>query len=120
MVNFNSNKFDLFVKLLIRIRCKLHWTEGHNWKGYLPVKCLDDEFEYKFVIQNSKTNEVIKWEAGDNRRMSFINIRKYLDTPDIAKIVWRSKEYCFSYGNSKMIYFPGEMKLAIVEYWKDC
>ena len=100
-------------------RHQLHWTKGHNWRTFIPVNKLPDVFEYKYVIQDSDTSEVMRWEGGNNRVMSFREIQSFLDNPEIAKDICRTNKYNFNYGLSKMTYLPSEMKIAVLEYWRD-
>ena len=65
-----------------------------NWERTLPLKYIGDGiwtirfskeklpeyFEYKFVIIDSITKKIRKWEQGDNRRMDVNLNKKYTDS----------------------------------------
>ena len=102
-----------------KYRNKLTWTEGHNWKGYIPSRELGDEFEYKYIIQNSKTLETQKWEGGSNRRISLMEIQLHFDEPKVADKIRRSEEYKFTHHGIEIIYLQHKMGLTIVDYWQN-
>jgi len=99
-------------------RNKLTWTDGHNWKGYIPARQLDESFEYKYVIQESSTQSVKKWEGGFNRKISVNAIQQMFDTPEIAEAIHKTEEYKFTYQNIKMIYSAHKMQLIILDSWQ--
>ena len=41
------------------------------WQVSIPLKGIEAEFEYKFVILKKDTNELVAWEKGDNRYFNY-------------------------------------------------
>eukprot|EP00826_Nyctotherus_ovalis_P002613 TRINITY_DN10526_c0_g3_i3.p1 TRINITY_DN10526_c0_g3~~TRINITY_DN10526_c0_g3_i3.p1 ORF type:complete len:191 (+),score=28.27 TRINITY_DN10526_c0_g3_i3:97-669(+) len=51
----------------LHLRYKMLWEEGHIWKASIPFPDLTGEFAYKYVVRDSRSKAVRKWEGGDNR-----------------------------------------------------
>ncbi|MDR3226774.1 MAG: 4-alpha-glucanotransferase [Prevotellaceae bacterium] len=62
---------------------KMHDDEFPLWKITLDTTKLQLPFEFKFLLINNKTNEIIEWEEGDNRQFyanSFSNSEQKIFT----------------------------------------
>lgn len=44
------------------------------WKFRLPLQSCTREFEYKFLIRDNTTGEVVRWEQTDNRRLNLSSV----------------------------------------------
>ena len=49
---------------------RMSHAEFPIWAINVPAAGIEGEVEYKFLILNEKTDEVIAWEGGDNRRLN--------------------------------------------------
>lgn len=49
---------------------RMSHAEFPIWAINVPAAGIEGEVEYKFLILNEKTGEVIAWEGGDNRRLN--------------------------------------------------
>jgi len=47
-------------------KCRMTWTEGHNWTYLLTLPENTTTFNYKFVCFNEHSKQA-KWENGQNR-----------------------------------------------------
>ena len=79
---------------------------------------MDDSFEYKYVIQDSSTQVVKKWEGGFNRKISLSAIQQHFDTPEVAETIHKLDEYKFTYQNIRMVYLPPKMQLIMLDAWQ--
>lgn len=49
-------------------------TEFPLWKLRLPLQSCSQSFEYKLLIRNAATGEVVRWEQADNRSLDLSGI----------------------------------------------
>ena len=80
---------------------------------------LGSETEYKYVIQNSTTMKVQKWEGSGNRKVSIPEIEAYLDRLGAGSIMGSQNEFRFNYKGINMVYTKNKEILELIDIWRN-
>jgi len=96
----------------------MRWTEGHVWKAFAYISELPQTFDYKYVIEDSNTWEVIQWEKGENREFSLTAIEnEILNTQNESLI--RNLDPCrIRIGAVNTVYVKEKKHLIVLDKWR--
>ena len=101
-----------------RNRYKMHWSEGHIWRGWLQMSQLPNEFSYKYAIQDPGA-VIKKWEPGPNRKFDLTMVEEFLCSPQNAYSVQMTNAYKFEIGSMQFVYNKEKEHLAVIDNWQN-
>lgn len=78
---------------------------------------IDNEFEYKYVIQDDRKN-IIKWEGGNNRKLNLNSITDYMKKNYDETIIDKNRKFNFTLEGKKFSYDQKRRHLVIEESWQ--
>ena len=96
----------------------MHWSDGNIWKAPMSVLEIEEEFNYKYIVQTHDKQRVEKWESGDNRKFDLKEIVKYINKPYRIREIKNIAKYEFKIGELKLVYDKENEYLVILDDWR--